>query len=161
MPKKRTYRQFTIIKDSREKKGWNFRASANCRGMIVRKLETGDYSLVDYEDLIMIERKSLSDLWGTLLTSRERFIKEMERAKEIPIRYLVIEGTLSDVMHGLKYSKVGPDYILSSLMSLEVKYGIHVIYTSKRKDVAQQYVRKLLAKLFQYCEDKVITKHGK
>jgi len=160
MAKKKKYRKFTIIRDSREKSGcgWNFRASANCKEVIIKKLDTGDYSLEGYEDLIMIERKSIPDLWGSLGQWRERFMKEMDRALEYPVRYLVIEGTLADINKGFRYSKLSPEYILATLTSLEVKYGIHVVFTNKRQDIARAYVRKLLAKLFQYCEDGVITK---
>lgn len=156
---RKEYRQFKIIRDTREKKGngWNFRASANCLGMELKKLDTGDYSIEGYEHLIMIERKSIADLWMSLTSERERFIREMDRAKLIPGRYLIIEGTLRDVLAGIPYSKVRSEYILASLTSLEQKYGIHVVYTDKRGDVAQLYVRKLLEKLFQYCEDGVIS----
>lgn len=161
--KKSSYEKFTVLRDSREKAGagWKFRASANCTGMITRKLETGDYSLADYEDVIMIERKTIGDLWGSLTHGRERFMREMDRAKEYPARFLIIEGTVKDIMNGFRYSKVSPDFIFASLISLQIKYGIHVIYTHKQTSVAQTYVRKLLSKLFQYCEDGVIKGHGR
>ncbi len=161
MAKKKTYRKFQIIRDTREKVGWKFRASSNCSGMTEKKLDTGDYSVEGYEDIIMLERKSIVDLWNSLIQGRERFMREMDRAKEFPLRYLVIEGTLKDINNGIRYSKVKADFILASLFSLEVKHGIHVVFTSKRKDIAQAYVRKLLAKLFQYCEDGVVTKNGR
>jgi ERCC4-type nuclease len=150
--------KMTIIRDSREKdgSGWKFRASANCNGMEVAKLETGDYSLKGFENLVMIERKTITDLWGSLVQGRERFMREMERAKAYPIRYLIIEGTLAEVMSGIRYSKVPPQAILATLTSLEVKYGIHVIFTSKRTDIAQEYARRLLAKLFEYCSQGVV-----
>ncbi len=156
---KRNYPPFKIIRDSREKKGngWNFRASSNCSGMEVRKLDTGDYSIDGYEHLIMIERKSITDLWHSLVQDRERFMREMERAKEIPARYLIIEGGLKDVLDGIFYSKVSPEFILASLVSLQIKYGVHVIFTSKRTDVSQRYVRELLKKLNEYCHDGIIT----
>ena len=157
---RKKYNRFTIIRDSREKTGcgWKFNASANCEGMVIKKLDTGDYSLEGYEDLIMIERKTIPDLWGSLGQWRKRFMKEMDRALEYPIRYLVIEGTVSDINRGFRYSKLSAEYIFASLISLEVKYGIHVVFTNKREDIARTYVRKLLSKLFQYCEDGVIKK---
>jgi len=157
---RKKYNKFTIIRDSREKTGcgWKFNASANCEGMVIKKLDTGDYSLEGYEDLIMIERKTIPDLWGSLGQWRKRFMKEMDRALEYPIRYLVIEGTVSDINRGFRYSKLSAEYIFASLISLEVKYGIHVVFTNKREDIARTYVRKLLSKLFQYCEDGVIKK---
>lgn len=160
---KKKYNKFTIIRDSREKSGcgWNFRASSNCEGMIIKKLDTGDYSIQGYEDLIMIERKSIADLWGSLGQWRVRFMKEMDRALEFPVRYLVIEGTIADINKGFRYSKLSSEYIFASLTSLEIKYGIHVVYTNKRQDVARAYIRKLLAKLFQYCEDGVIKKNDR
>lgn len=159
---KKKYKPFKIIRDSREKKGhgWYFRATAHCDGMDVRKLETGDYSVEGYEDMIMIERKSIPDLWGSLLAGRDRFMREMDRAKKIPARYLVIEGTLKDVQKGVppRFSTVRSDYIIANLISLEQKYGIHVIFTDKDKSIAQAHVRALLKKLYQYCVDGIITK---
>ena len=151
-------KKFTIIRDSREKKGcgWHFRASSNCNGMEVKKLETGDYSIDGYENTIMIERKTIPDLWGSLVQGRARFMREMERAKSYPLRYLIIEGTVADVMGGFRYSTVNASSILSSLISLEVKYGVHVIFTSKRQDIARGYARKLLSKLYDYCEQGVV-----
>lgn len=159
---KKKYTKFTIVKDSREKAdaGWKFNKSSNCHGMITKKLDTGDYSLDGYENLIMIERKTIPDLWGSLGQWRERFIKEMDRALDYPIRYLIIEGTVDDINKGFRYSKISSEYIFATLTSLEVKYGIHIIFTNKRKDIASSYVRNLLAKLFQYCEDGVIKKDG-
>jgi ERCC4-type nuclease len=144
--------KFVIIRDTREKDGWNFRASSNCHGVESVKLDTGDYSLKGFEHLIMVERKSIADLWGTLTAGKERFMKEMERAKEIPARFLIIEGTVAEINKGFTYSKVDPNYIFGFLISLQVKYGLHVIFAG-RKDVAQEYTRRLLAKLFKYCKD--------
>lgn len=149
-------KKFTILRDSREKTGWNFRASANCNGMEIRKLKTGDYSLKGYEHLVMIERKSIPDLWCTFLQRREVFLKEIARASEYPIKYLIIEGSYKDIAAGFRYSKVNPDVILAMLISLEIRYDIHVVFLDKRSDVSQEYVRKLLAKLFRYCEEGVI-----
>jgi ERCC4-type nuclease len=152
------YKKFRIIRDTREKvgHGYKFRASANCLPMTTIKLDVGDYSIEGYEDKIMVERKTIADLWGTLTSGRVRFMKEMARAENHTAKYLVIEGTLADVNKGIPYSKVRAEYIMCNLISLELKHNVHVIFTSKRVDVAQGYVRRLLKKLFQYCEDGVI-----
>lgn len=143
--------KLTIIRDTREKLGcgWKFNATANCNGTVEKKLETGDYSIEGMEHLIMIERKTIADLWGTLTSQKERFIAEMERALAIPSRYLIIEGTMRDIFQGCYFSRVTPEYILSSLTTLEQKYNLHVIYVDKRKDICQRYVRRLLEKLYK------------
>lgn len=150
--------KFTIVRDTREQAGcgWQFNASGNCHGMVSEKLDTGDYSLKGFEHLVMIERKTIADLWGTLTVGKERFNKEMERAKVIPARFLIIEGNISDIDRGFRYSKVSPEFIHASLISLQVKYGIHVIFAG-RQDVARGYVRRLLARLYRYCKEGVIS----
>lgn len=149
--KKEELPPFTIVRDTREKDGagWKFNATANCNGTVTKKLDTGDYSIEGMEHLITIERKSISDLWGTLLSGRDRFIKEMERARSIPSRYIVVEGSLKDVYDGCYFSKVSPDFIIASLTSLEYEYGVHVVFADKRRDVCQWYIRRLLEKLYK------------
>jgi ERCC4-type nuclease len=159
---KKKYKPYKIIRDTREKKGhgWYFRATAYCDGMDCKKLDTGDYSIEGYEDMIMIERKSIPDLWNSLMQGRERFYREMDRALKIPARYLIIEGTLKDVQKGMpkRYTRVRGETILANLISLEQKYGIHVIFTDKDHRIAQAHVRLLLKKLYQYCVDGIIVK---
>lgn len=146
-------KKFTIIRDTREKqgKGWQFRASANCDGVEVIKLDVGDYSVKGLEDVLMIERKTVGDLWGTLgnMTSYKRFQREMERAKNHPYKFLIIEGTLADIDRGYNWSKVPSNNIHAKLVSLQVKHNLHVIFAG-RQDRARKYVRRILAKFYEY-----------
>lgn len=152
-------KKFTILRDTREQKGkgWMFRASANCEGMISKKLDVGDYSIKGLEDIIMVERKTIGDLWGTLgnPNNYERFLKEWNRAKNHRMKYLIIEGTLRDVNAGYKWSKVKPAIIHARLISLQVKHNVHVIFAG-RLDIARAYVRKLFDKLYRYRQQDII-----
>lgn len=152
-------KKFTIIRDSREKekKGWYFRASANCNGMKIAKLDVGDYTIMGLEDKVMIERKTLGDLWGTLgnIENYRRFLREIERAKSHTVKYLIIEATLADVDKGYHWSKVPSNNIHAKLVSLQIKHGIHVIFAG-RIDKARLYVRRLMHKLYRYSLDGVI-----
>ena len=145
--------KFTIIRDTREQKGkgWEFRASANCFKMEKKKLDVGDYAISGLEDVIMVERKTLGDLWNTLgrTENYKRFLREMDRAKDHRLKYLVIEATLAEVNAGYKFSKVSPANIHAKLISLQVKHNVHVIFAG-RKDVARAWVRRLFDKLFRY-----------
>jgi len=145
--------KFLIIRDTREQrgKGWSFRASANCFGMEKKKLDVGDYAIGGLESVIMVERKTLGDLWNTLgrTDNYKRFLKEMDRAKDHKLKYLVIEATLSEVNNGYKFSKVSPANIHAKLISLQVKHNVHIVFAG-RQDVARAWVRKLFDKLFRY-----------
>jgi ERCC4-type nuclease len=151
---KKEEKKMTIVRDSREQKGcgWQFRASANCEGMEETKLDVGDYTIKGYEDKLMIERKTIGDLWNTLGRDWERFLREMERAKNHRMKYLIIEGNLNDINKGYIYSKVPPENIHAKLISLQVKHNVHVIFAG-REDLAREYVRNLMAKLFRYGEE--------
>lgn len=54
-------------------------------------LATGDYSLKGLENIVAIERKSLSDFIGCVGGERERFEREIQRLLAYPVRAMVIE----------------------------------------------------------------------
>jgi len=152
-------KKFRIIRDTREQKGkgWNFRASANCYGQKVQKLDVGDYTVEGMEDILMIERKTLGDLWGTLGPQKnyQRFLREMDRAKDHRIKFLIVEATLADVDRGYSYSQVPVNNIHAKLISLQAKHNLHVIFAG-RQDRARAYVRRLMSKMFKYHTDKLL-----
>ena len=152
-------KKFTIIRDTREQegKGWIFRASSNCNGMIQRKLDVGDYSIDGMENIIVVERKTIGDLWNTLVKTAnyDRFLREWDRAKNHRMKYLIIEGTVADIDKGYKWSKVRPALIHAKLISLQVKHNVHVIFAG-RLDKARAYSRRLLDKLFRYHLEGII-----
>lgn len=153
--------KFTIIRDTREQKGkgWAFRASANCNGMEEKKLDVGDYAIKGLEDLIMIERKTIGDLWGTLggPDNYKRFLREIDRAKNHQLKFLIIEGSLKDIDGGYRWSKVTSNNIHAKLISLQVKHNVHVIFAG-RLDRARTYTRRLMSKLYKYHADGIIGK---
>jgi len=109
-----------IIVDSREQKPFNFEEHT----LIESKLEYGDYSLHPNNKLA-VERKSLSDLFGTLSGGRERFEKEIERAKKLEGYIVVIvESTLNNMMYQKqKFSKASGDFIAHNMRQLLRKYN--------------------------------------
>lgn len=160
--------RFKIIRDTREQdgKGWKFRASANCTGMEIVKLNVGDYTVKGLEDILMIERKSFGDLWNTLGNpiNYKRFLREMDRAKNHKVKYLIIEATLADVDGGYHWyqrgigkrkSKVTSANIHAKLISLQVKHNVHVVFAG-RMDKARVYARRVMDKVFRYCEKGIL-----
>ncbi len=130
-----------IIRDTREKEGvWDFYDSE----IIVRKLDTGDYSLAEYEDKVCIERKkSTSEIATNLGKDFARFSRELERMKSFPFAYLICEFTLQDVLSFPKGSGISPKllkevrmngkYMIKLLSSFKEKYGVEVIYAGDRE----------------------------
>lgn len=96
---------FTIIVDSDEKQPFTFQGIRDDRKrpLIVRTISKhlgnshGDYSVEGLEGWVHIERKSQSDVQGTVLgwgDRRERFVKTLEYLAELPSSAVVIECTL-------------------------------------------------------------------
>ena len=146
MPK---IRPFTIIKDTREKQGYTFQAVNTkyhiCKGMVVRKLDTGDYSIEGLEDKVCIERKaSVVELANNVGISRRRFEAEIERMKEFPHKFLVLEFSLTDLMDfpegsdvpdkEIKNLRVTNKYMLRFLMELQINHSVNVIFCDSKKN---------------------------
>ena len=148
MPSKKSP-PFTIIRDTREKEGYTFETSNTryhtCKGMIDRKLDTGDYSIEGLEDRLCIERKpSVVELAGNVGHDRQRFLNEIERMKEFPHKYIILEFSLSDLMMFPEGSsilekdwgkvKVTNTFMLKTLMEFQIFDDIHVIFCDSKKN---------------------------
>ena len=99
--------KYRVIKDTREKRGWYFRADGECLGYIEHKLNTGDYSVEGYEDKISIERKGSIDEFANNV-KQPRFFRELERLNKIEHAYLVLEFGMFDLLKYPETSKLNP-----------------------------------------------------
>lgn len=100
-----------------------------------RKLDTGDYSAMlgdlTLERDVGIERKhNLDEICGNFTVERERFEREMLRAKAYGTKlFLIIENaTWKDVFLGNYRSKLDPKSLAASLMSWQAKFNLTVIF---------------------------------
>jgi ERCC4-type nuclease len=87
-----------IIIDSREQTPFKFKDVES----IVKKLDTGDYSIEGYEHEIAVERKSVPDACSSVIQGRERFQREIERGRELDYFAIVIEGTLQQLRDNIE-----------------------------------------------------------
>lgn len=139
---------FTIIKDTREQEGYTFERSSSryhkCNGMILQKLDTGDYSLEGLEDKVCIERKaSVVEFANNVGHDTVRFMKEIERMKEFPHRFIILEFSLSDVMNFPEGSnipeqdwgklKITNKFMLRKIMEFQMQHNIHVLFCDCKK----------------------------
>jgi hypothetical protein len=155
---------YTVIKDSREQDGFTFEAFkgryTSCNGMVVRKLETGDYSIEGLEDKLCIERKGrLSELAINLGKDKYRFMSEIERMKKFPFKFLVLEFSLQDLLDFPNGSDIPEDkwstikvtnkYMLKMLVEFQMYDNIHVLFAENRKN-AKLLVNSILKRVNEY-----------
>lgn len=150
-----------IIFDTREKLPLKFKHET-----LSEKLDYGDYALASNRKIV-VERKSLSDMVGTL-SSRKisnksgddsaflRFDRELQRATEDNgYVIMVVETTLTTALSfnyqlRMGYTKVSPSHIFKNLRDLLVKYPLNfqILFTKGRIDAAEKVV-----KIFEMSED--------
>lgn len=136
---------FTVVIDDREKDaGWTFQGMIERRAkrdfLVVvpiryQRLLTGDYTLAGLEDMVILERKSLSDLYGSLSAPhsdperRNRFKAEHQRMKEIidggGHACVIVESSFPDIYHNPPpESGLNPNSVLGTLHSWSIRYGV-------------------------------------
>jgi len=113
-----------------------------------RALDAGDYCarLADEdapEFIAVVERKTHSDLLGTLTHGRERFERELERLRPYGFKALVIEADLPAIVRGTDHSNASPKSIIASLVAFSQRFGIHVVFATDRRH-AEAYTFRLL-----------------
>jgi len=132
-----------IIADTREQSVLEFKHDF-ITGVVREKLDVGDYRgryENGKESRIIIERKSIGDLFGTLTKGYTRFRKEIERAREKGI-YLIccIEGSYTKVGNGYKHSTRNAREIQDQLRTIWIKYGVSHIYCVSRAETANYII---------------------
>ena len=132
--------KYKVIKDTREQDGWFFSPYDKCSGMDVGTLNTGDYTLEGFEDVVCIERKaSVSEIAMNLGKKKSAFYKEMDRMRDFHFRYILLEFSASDL----------------------IDYPISLLKSDEDKDLYTRYKNKEISlpkfKRFQVVEQTKIT----
>lgn len=144
-----------IVIDTREQVNYHITDYFDARliDYTSKKLDYGDYSImlpscmefgitedIYFTDKIVIERKnSLMELSNNLGNERERFKRELERAKGATFIIMIEDGSYEDIIFGRyskdKYavkSKFNEKSFIASLATFRARYGIHVDYVNKK-----------------------------
>jgi len=135
-------RSFVVIVDTKEKKPWEL-VSERVLGREFKSLKTGDYTIEGLEDKICIDRKgSVNEVAGNI--HQPRFKRELERIREFPHAFLILEASAQDVLDYpegsnlppaiLKKIRVNGNYLMTCLNKMQIKYGFNIIYAGNREN---------------------------
>jgi len=123
---------FVVVTDTREQAPFTFGEITDARGRVLEVatcragLKTGDYSIRGLEDEIAVERKSRTDLYGTVGRGRGRFERELERLAAMAAPAVVIECDLASLLRPPSRSKVSPTSVVNSLIAWSVRHRVPV-----------------------------------
>jgi len=135
---------FCIVYDTREQLPYTFNdlkinSLKQCLG-----ISGADYSIKGFEDKIRIERKSQSDFYRSIGKGRERFEKTIKFLSTLEFAGLVIECSEEELLcPETSYSNINANSIYGTIVSFQVKYGIH-IYCGNRNQCRQRLTHWLL-----------------
>jgi len=130
-----------ILIDTREKNPYEF-ARANVERI---KLETGDYTLRGYENILAIEHKaSCSELAGNV--TEKRYVNWTSRLAAFPHKFLICDFSLHDIQvypaganiprRLRRKVRIRGPFILKKLGELE-ELGINIILAGNRESAKQ------------------------
>ena len=143
-----------VLVDTREKYPFDFSRFPNWIADEKRQaLKAGDYSVEGMEKLLVLERKTLTDLISTVIQQRTRFFKGCEKMAQYRWRVLLIEASYEDIKspYDQEYNtSAHPNAVSGTLDALEARYGIPVIYTSRYRPLAEEKAASWLSKHFTY-----------
>lgn len=130
-----------IVVDNREKLPlWT-------EDVVKKKLDVGDYSIVDYEELISVERKNMLDLFSTVGGDHARFKRELKRAEKLDFFAVVIENDITSCIYknfdGAAYTQMEGTTVLKIMITLLMKYDIPFFFVNSREEA-----RKLILHMF-------------
>ena len=116
-------------------------------------LSVGNYSLAGFTDKIACERKSLDDLLGCLTAGRERFEKELARARSLDRFCVIVEASFEDLARGVYRSAMRPHSACQSVIAWQIRYGTPFIFAGSRK-AAEYYCYSFLQKYLREIEER-------
>ena len=121
-----------IITDTREQRPFSFLGAAADVAVEVGALPCGDYSLKGLETKCAVERKSLSDLIQSISGERDRFFRELDRARGLEAFAIVCEGSWDDLVQGRYRSKMGAAAAAATVTAIMARYGVPVFFAGSK-----------------------------
>lgn len=115
-----------VVVDTREQAPWSFDGASVYEGTVVVQgsLQSGDYSLEGFENLVACERKSLPDLVQCLGRERPRFARELERARGLDAFAVVVEGSWQELAQGQYRSQLNPHSACQSVAAFMARMRV-------------------------------------
>lgn len=142
---------FTIVTDTREQTPLPFSNIPTETGT----LQSGDYSIRGLEHLFAIERKTITDLVGSVTRDRERFERELHRLRGFHFARLLVIGSEQEITNGQYRSNANPKAILHSMYALEIRYSVPIVFSPTPEAAA------LLVERWSYWFAREVWKNAK
>jgi len=152
---------FSVVIDTREQAPFMFtgiETNAPHRPLDVltvrQALPSGDYSIEGMEKRVAIERKSVSDWFGSIGGDRTRFEAEVERLSHYEYAAVVIEGGWQELLIDRPSNTQVPGIVSSrTIASWDIRYGVR-FYPCMNRRHAELFTFALLSMFWRQDQRK-------
>ena len=131
---------FVVICDTREKLPYDFSDEVE---VVHEKMDTGDYSVVGFDDVFAIERKSLPDLLKSITWQRKRFKQEIERGDDLLAFIVMVECPLKDITEWNYDREVHPNAVMGTVNNWEKYHNVEFVWAGSRGEAEEATLRLL------------------
>lgn len=109
----------------------------------------GDYSLAGHEKDVVVERKTLSDLFGTLGSGRQHFKEQVEAMSSYKMAAVAIEASWDDIVRRPpSYSKMSPKCVQRTILSWWSKWPTVAWFCWQNRRLCEVLTFRLLERYF-------------
>ena len=146
---------FTILVHEREQPAYTFaglRAEQSQGGgdlLVTTKraaIPMGDYSILDYERMVCVERMTSADMACTLTKGRKEFRERMKRLGNYDVAWIVVEAELSDLGRGHPlWDEILPKSVYRAVSTWQLRYPAVRWWACAGQAVAEGVTFQLLA----------------
>jgi ERCC4-type nuclease len=154
---------FTVLVDNNEQIPYRFTglhadSRQNNLPLIITveraNLHTGDYSIKDHHNRVMVERKSLADLFSTLSQGRARFEDELLRMndpKYFPlVSAVVVEADLETILkRPPPLSQLNPKSVVRSMIAWQQRFPFTHWWLAPNRRTAESLVFRILERYYR------------
>ena len=135
--------KYIVLRDTREKTGWDFKTHDKCRAVVDWGLKTGDYTVRGLEKHLVVERKaSTGELAMNLGKKRSAFEAEIKRMDNFRWKYILCELSIDDLMNfpensgipkkQLQYVRMNGKFMWKKLCEYQEQHGVQVVFCDNK-----------------------------
>ncbi|MFO0705528.1 MAG: DnaJ domain-containing protein [Nitrospira sp.] len=152
-----------MLVDSRQHQPYEFRGLKRIAGTVRQTLPAGDYAIEEAPDIFRVVRKRVEEfntIFSNPTDNRRPFMQELEPLRNVPHRFLVIEGAIQARLAGGRLGQYHKNGLMDFLDAITARYGMHIIYTDGR-DEAEERIANLasLHYAYHYAEEEGLGRY--
>jgi len=121
-----------VLIDTREQKPFKFKAPFLTS---TTTLDCGDYCLYSLPNVVIERKASVLEIHNNFTKGRERFFKEMDRARDNKkLLIILMEFGMPDLHKKSRYARINALMLQNTLTSIWLDYGFPYVYAGNRSN---------------------------